>query len=96
MAKTISAHKLRKNFGEIINETHYKGTEFIIERRGKPMAKISGGFEGTDEDDVSFRDLAGILSDTEANELKKNIAETRERWSNRTEEIADKLRDNDS
>lgn len=39
-AREISALKVRNNLGQILDETHYLGREFVIERAGKPMAVI--------------------------------------------------------
>lgn len=39
--KTISASEARNNFSEIISLVAYKGEEFVIERKGKPVAVIS-------------------------------------------------------
>lgn len=36
----ISATEARNKFFEILNLTMYKGEEFLIEKRGKPVAKI--------------------------------------------------------
>ena len=39
--KTVSAYTARTNFGELLNEVYYQGEEFVVERKGKPLAKIS-------------------------------------------------------
>ena len=38
--KSISAMTARKQFGQILEETHYRGDTFIIERAGRPMAAM--------------------------------------------------------
>lgn len=38
MLKTINALQVRRQLGQFLEEMFYKGTEFIIERGGKPMA----------------------------------------------------------
>ena len=37
----FSATDARKNFFEILNSVMYKGEEFIVEKDGKPAAKVS-------------------------------------------------------
>lgn len=38
--KLISATKLKNNISYILNEIHFKGNVALIERYGKPIAKI--------------------------------------------------------
>lgn len=40
MNQTINATQVRNQFTEIINRILYKGEEFIVEKKGKPVAKI--------------------------------------------------------
>lgn len=40
MNTTITAMEARKRFGEILNSAFYRGISTIIERKGKPVAKI--------------------------------------------------------
>lgn len=40
MANTISATELKNKISEILNNTYFKGRVSIIERYGKPIAKI--------------------------------------------------------
>jgi len=40
MTERISALKVRKNLGEIINRVYLRNDEFIIERAGKPVAAV--------------------------------------------------------
>ncbi|MFC1976509.1 type II toxin-antitoxin system Phd/YefM family antitoxin [Chloroflexota bacterium] len=40
MEKTISAMEARKNFGRLLEETHYQGNVFVIQRATKPMAAL--------------------------------------------------------
>jgi prevent-host-death family protein len=40
MAKELSALKIRKSLGEILEEVYYRGEEYIIKRGKKPMAVL--------------------------------------------------------
>lgn len=40
MNTTISAMEARKRFGEILNSAFYRGISTVIERKGKPIAKV--------------------------------------------------------
>ena len=40
MAKKISAMETRRNFGEILDQVHLTGEEFVIERAGKSLARL--------------------------------------------------------
>ncbi|MEX1020495.1 MAG: type II toxin-antitoxin system Phd/YefM family antitoxin [Litorilinea sp.] len=37
---TISAMEARKRFGQLLEETYYRGDAFIIERSGRAMAVL--------------------------------------------------------
>ncbi len=39
--KIVSVMKVRKSLGEILNEVNLKSETFILERAGKPIAKLS-------------------------------------------------------
>jgi len=38
--RKVSALKARKNLGELLEEVHYRGEEFVITRKEKPMAVL--------------------------------------------------------
>lgn len=40
MRKKLSTMQAREKFGEVLDQAYYRGDEFIIERRGKPLAVI--------------------------------------------------------
>ncbi len=40
MMRSVDAVVLRKNLGQYVNETYYRGGEFIIKRAGKPVAAL--------------------------------------------------------
>jgi prevent-host-death family protein len=42
MAKTVSAMEVRNRLGDLLSRASYAGEQFIIERRGKPVAVLMG------------------------------------------------------
>jgi prevent-host-death family protein len=42
MAKTVSAMEVRNRLGDLLSRASYTGEQFIIERRGKPVAVLMG------------------------------------------------------
>lgn len=40
MTKSVSAMKIRRNLGEILDKAYYKGFSFVVERARKPMAVV--------------------------------------------------------
>ena len=38
--KVLDTSAVRDHLGEILDEAHYQGNEFVIQRRGKPLAAI--------------------------------------------------------
>lgn len=38
--KTLDTNSVRDRLGEILDEAFYQGTEFVVQRRGKPLAAI--------------------------------------------------------
>lgn len=40
MNTTVTAMEARKRFGEILNSAYYRGESTVIERKGKPIAKV--------------------------------------------------------
>jgi len=40
MEKTINAVAARQRLGQLLEETYYRGSAFIIERAGRPMAAV--------------------------------------------------------
>ncbi|WP_419861113.1 type II toxin-antitoxin system Phd/YefM family antitoxin [Candidatus Palauibacter sp.] len=39
--RNVSATEAAKNFGSILTEVRERGTEYVVEHRGKPVARIS-------------------------------------------------------
>jgi len=63
--KMISATKLKNNISYILNEIYYKGNVAIVERYGKPIAKIAPikDKETVGNLEKAIRDSYGILPD---------------------------------
>lgn len=40
MRKKLSTMQARERLGELLDQAYYRGDEFIIERKGKPLAVI--------------------------------------------------------
>jgi len=40
MESVVSAMEARRNFGRLLEETHYRGDVFVIQRATKPMAVL--------------------------------------------------------
>ncbi|MCL4101945.1 prevent-host-death family protein [Fibrobacter sp. UWH9] len=40
MAKVVSAMEARQNFGNLLNQVAIKDEEIVIERAGKPLARL--------------------------------------------------------
>lgn len=38
--KIVDTNNVRDRLGEILDEAHYQGNEFVIQRRGKPLAAL--------------------------------------------------------
>jgi prevent-host-death family protein len=40
MEKKIGSAAVRRKFGQLLEEVHYRGDTIIVERRGRPMAAL--------------------------------------------------------
>ena len=38
--KVLDTNSVRDHLGEILDEAHHRGNEFVVQRRGKPLAAI--------------------------------------------------------
>ena len=76
MSTTVSALIARRNFGELINQVLYKREEILIERKGKPVAKIVPVQESTSasRDILSY---AGIWKTKDVTSMKNAIRRVR-------------------
>ncbi len=88
MRKVLSPIEAREKLGQIIEEAYYTGKQFIIARRGKPMAAIVPirEYEKWERDREEFFGLIdkiweanrGVDPDTLAKEVAEAVRETRE------------------
>lgn len=62
MAKIVSAMEARKGFGDLLNQVALKGEEIVIERSGKPLAKLST-VGGPSSGKLDFRDISKLPGD---------------------------------
>jgi antitoxin (DNA-binding transcriptional repressor) of toxin-antitoxin stability system len=67
----ISALELRRNIGEILERVHYRGEQFQIKRKDKPMARVVNddlmrAIEELIESDPATADTLALMLDDEA------------------------------
>ena len=85
--KIISAYTARVNFGELLNEVYYKGEEIVVERKGKPMVKISR-VSLMPKNYTAFRLAAGSWKDIDTDTMIKNIYKARNDGSRKKKFLA--------
>lgn len=80
--RTVSAYDARVRFGELLNEVYYRDEEIIVERKGRPMVKISK-FEKpkTEADLKAFAAAAGSWKDVDTDKFMANIYKSRQNSS---------------
>lgn len=59
MAKVVSAMEARQNFGSILNQVALKDEEVVIERAGKPLARLVG-VDASASGKLDFRDIGKL------------------------------------
>lgn len=71
MVKQIPAVKARQQFGTLLDEVRLRGTDFIIERDGKPMAAVisTENYERYQKLREQFFDSLEALSDEVAQKV---------------------------
>ncbi len=83
MATRISAVEARKNLGKILNIVNLRNEEIIIERAGKPMAKLVPCNSLTTSTKIQgdFRETRGLGKDLWKNiDVDSYIKREREQW----------------
>ncbi|MFA6622893.1 MAG: type II toxin-antitoxin system prevent-host-death family antitoxin [Fibrobacteraceae bacterium] len=61
MAKTVSAMEARKSFGLLLNQVSLKNEDILIERSGKPLARLVS-VNAAEPDKLDFRDIGKLPS----------------------------------
>lgn len=74
MLITVSAYKIRQNFGEFLERSFYRGTSFLIKRGKKPMAYLIGrpflaAYFEVLEKDAGLADTMALVMNKEAKEM---------------------------
>ncbi|MDP2720375.1 MAG: type II toxin-antitoxin system prevent-host-death family antitoxin [bacterium] len=88
MPKTIAALKARRNLGELLNRAYYKGEDTIIEKRGKPIARVTR-VEPTETDGIDvLMKTAGAWKDLNAEIIKNKIKKARKDKTSKKEFLA--------
>ncbi|MDC7223010.1 MAG: type II toxin-antitoxin system Phd/YefM family antitoxin [Spirochaetales bacterium] len=85
--RNISVMKVRKSLGEILDEVNLKSETFILERAGKPIAKLMP-LDSLSENQSNrlslkaLKDLKGLNVGTErSKDPARWLTEERESWS---------------
>ena len=60
MAKTVTAMEARQNFGDLLNQVSLKQEEIVIERAGKPLARLVNVSSGSSGGELDFRDIGKL------------------------------------
>ena len=60
MAKTVTAMEARQNFGDLLNQVSLKQEEIVIERAGKPLARLVNVSSGSNGGELDFRDIGKL------------------------------------
>jgi len=81
MPKVLSPIEVRDRLGQIIEEAYYSGKQFVIARRGRPMAAIVpiSEYEKWEKERQEFFDLVFKVQETNRQvDLEKLISEVAE------------------
>ena len=60
MAKTVTAMEARQNFGNLLNQVALQHEEIVIERSGKPLARLVEVSSPTGGSRLDFRDIGKL------------------------------------
>ena len=60
MAKTVSAMEARQNFGNLLNQVSLSQEEIVIERAGKPLARLVNVDSSRSGGELDFRDIGKL------------------------------------
>ena len=60
MAKTVTAMEARQNFGNLLNQVSLSQEEIVIERAGKPLARLVNVSSSRSNGELDFRDIGKL------------------------------------
>ncbi len=60
MAKTVTAMEARQNFGNLLNQVSLQQEEVVIERAGKPLARLVNVDSPDRGGNLDFRDIGKL------------------------------------
>ena len=63
MAKTVTAMEARQNFGNLLNQVSLAGEDIVIERAGKPLARLVNVDSPDRGGKLDFRDIGKLPND---------------------------------
>lgn len=63
MAKSVTAMEARKNFGNLLDQVALREEEVIIERAGKPLARLVNVNSPSSGGQLDFRDIGKLPND---------------------------------
>lgn len=94
MTRKVSAYKLRTNLGEVLNEVYYKNVEVIVERKGKPLARITRPEKPREfkRSNKPLFKLAGLISKEAISDLEKGVKDVRKRTGKRISTVKSSLK----
>ncbi|OGK15965.1 hypothetical protein A2690_00735 [Candidatus Roizmanbacteria bacterium RIFCSPHIGHO2_01_FULL_39_12b] len=86
MTSTVTATQAREQFADIINRVVYRGEQFIIEKKGKPVARIVMIEEKQKETITKNEPDQGLmllkkLSQYNAKGLPKDLAQNHDKYA---------------
>ena len=64
LPKKISATEAARSFSDVVSRVHYRGEEFVVEKGGEAMCKISPVGQGATKSTIA--DLLAVLADAPA------------------------------
>ncbi len=77
MIKRVSAYEARTKLGELINLVYYQGMEIVVERMGKPMAKLIPIDKASNKQPQQLLDLAGAWDNKDGQIIKQTAKRMR-------------------
>lgn len=63
MSKTVTAMEARQNFGNLLNQVALAQEEIVIERAGKPLARLVNVSSSSNGGKLDFRDIGKLPND---------------------------------